>query len=126
MKQVYICEKCGAQYEDYDAAYKCERMHIVPAEPRLYDWHETDDKLVWKAGERCPTELYFPVKDDDWNEESGQYEEVREIAVYRFTGFMKKSASRILFAAYETKREEEQKRWEEECRKRADAAKAEN
>lgn len=28
MKQLYVCEKCGAQYDDWDEAYKCENSHV--------------------------------------------------------------------------------------------------
>ena len=28
MKSLYVCEKCGAQYEDYDEAIHCEQNHF--------------------------------------------------------------------------------------------------
>ena len=29
MKQIYVCERCGAQYSDWDEAYKCENSHVA-------------------------------------------------------------------------------------------------
>ena len=59
MKQIYICEKCGKQFEEYEDCYHCETTHITSFSSALEP--ETEKRLKYKPGCAAPTELILPT-----------------------------------------------------------------
>lgn len=58
MKNLYVCEKCGKTFSDYDEAYKCENSHIDVES--LYTFNlDVQDKPMptqfWNDGEVAPS-----------------------------------------------------------------------
>lgn len=58
MKNLYMCEKCGKTFSDWDEAYKCENSHIDVES--LYTFNlDTQDKHMptqfWEDGEVAPS-----------------------------------------------------------------------
>ena len=105
MKQIYVCEKCGRQYDNYDDAYACEYSHINIA----YSQESIYVNPSWKPGDIMPREITLQST-DVWNE-NGEY--VTKYGVYT----LKKMLSEQECEAIEQKRKEETERvarqWEE-------------
>lgn len=119
MKSLYICEKCGAQYEHENDAYVCEEMHRNPATPSsLYDWTETDSLLKYSKGRATPDTLYFPVRRTVWNGEQQEYQTVEEIVLYSYKSTMPAEKAAAFFAAYDERKERERAEWEAEWKRR--------
>ena len=49
MKNLYVCEKCGKVFEEYDEAWACERSHATV--DQIYSWDFPFD-------DAAPTEIY--------------------------------------------------------------------
>ena len=49
MKNLYVCEKCGKVFSDYDEAWACERSHATV--DQLYSWDFPSETVM-------PTEFY--------------------------------------------------------------------
>ena len=49
MKNLYVCEKCGKMFEEYDQAWACERSHATI--DQIYSWEMPSDSGM-------PTEFY--------------------------------------------------------------------
>ena len=49
MKSLYVCEKCGKMFEEYDQALACERSHATV--DQIYSWDFPSDGFM-------PTEFY--------------------------------------------------------------------
>lgn len=115
MKQIYICEKCGAQFEEYDDAYRCERGHINPQDQHVYDFErELEDKLTWRQGQRFPERVFFAVRDWDYATD----EERRTIVAYKLEKELPATEVERRFAANEERKERERQEWEAECERR--------
>ena len=58
MKNLYVCEKCGMTYENWQDADKCEMSHQFPS---IYDVNESVEGFAHYAkGEKYPTVLNIP------------------------------------------------------------------
>lgn len=64
MKSLYVCEKCGKMFEEYDQAWACERSHITL--DQVFSWYLPDgsDMQVnfYQEGEATPE--YMVMKAD--------------------------------------------------------------
>lgn len=91
MKQIYVCEKCGAQYDGWDEAVRCEDSHRRVQVIERCDLSETEaDALLIEATKYrhgCALPDVIPVKfhvhNDDGGyatDENGQY--IYESALY--------------------------------------------
>ena len=49
MKNLYVCEKCGKVFSEYDEAWACERSHATV--DQIYSWDFPSDGFM-------PTEFY--------------------------------------------------------------------
>ena len=49
MKNLYVCEKCGKVFSEYDEAWACERSHATV--DQLYSWDFPSETVM-------PTEFY--------------------------------------------------------------------
>lgn len=67
MKNLYVCEKCGKVYSDYDAAWACERRHVTV--DQIYSWElpqDTDLKTEFYAeGESSPEYVVLKAAEMD-------------------------------------------------------------
>lgn len=121
MKKLYVCEKCGKTFEDYDAASNCEYGHKEPCsicELKPLDYAEGD--LVPKA---------VTVSFSGYDFENGKF-------VYTYVSYKRdkvftaaqNAEMESLRLARERKREEEMEAWrarrraEEEAKQAAQAA----
>lgn len=121
MKQFYMCEKCGAQFDDYEAAYACENGHIDDLTCREYA-PELQKRYVYKPGERAPGEVVFCSYEWDNDQHDYTYDFWRYKLVGRVT---KKEVAAIEEEREErrVKEEEQNRRWREEWeRKQAEKA----
>lgn len=121
MKNLYICEKCGKSFEDYNEAFACENGHVELHELSFYNFEEElKPMLTYKAGIRYPEKLYFPV--EIWNPDG---ENKKTVAVYKLEKEMESEKSEKLWAAHDERVERENREWQEryEAEKAARAAK---
>ncbi|MPM26566.1 hypothetical protein SDC9_73070 [bioreactor metagenome] len=119
MKELYVCEKCGAMYENYSEAADCERGHQAP-NTAFYE-AEIESRIKWEKGNPIPKSMVLPFRSygDD-----GEY--VWSYARYELGKRMDTSEVREIEAerkAREQSEEESRARWqaEREARKAREA-----
>lgn len=68
MKNLYVCEKCGKMFEEYDQAWACERSHITLDQVFSWDLPNGSDMQVdfYQNGEATPE--YIVMKANVHNE----------------------------------------------------------
>ena len=68
MKSLYVCEKCGKMFEEYDQAWACERSHITLDQVLSWDLPNGSDMQVdfYQDGESLPE--YIVMKANVHNE----------------------------------------------------------
>ena len=68
MKSLYVCEKCGKMFEEYDQAWACERSHITLDQVFSWDLPNGSDMQVdfYQDGESLPE--YIVMKANIHNE----------------------------------------------------------
>ena len=68
MKSLYVCEKCGKMFEDYDQAWACERAHITLDQVFSWELPNGSDIQVdfYQEGESLPE--YMVMKANVYNE----------------------------------------------------------
>ena len=68
MKSLYVCEKCGKMFEEYDQAWACERSHITLDQVFSWDLPNGSDMQVdfYQEGEATPE--YIVMKANVHNE----------------------------------------------------------
>lgn len=120
MKTVYVCEKCGANYDNYDAAYQCEESHLDLYVGSDYA-PELRGKSVWKNSSVLPTSCVLPsmekyVEDPD----TGEWHYVTVFGVYELKRLLKDDEVAKIENEHEMRKQkehEEYERWSEEYRK---------
>ena len=67
MKSLYVCEKCGKVFEEYDMALACERMHEIVYP--IYSWDMPSDSGMatefYAQGEIAPEYVVLKVAELD-------------------------------------------------------------
>ena len=67
MKNLYVCEKCGKMFEEYDQAWACERSHATI--DQIYSWEMPSDSGMatefYAQGESSPEYVVFKVAELD-------------------------------------------------------------
>lgn len=68
MKSLYVCEKCGKMFEEYDQAWACERSHITLDQVFSWELPNGSDMQVnfYQEGEATPE--YMVMKANVHNE----------------------------------------------------------
>ena len=68
MKSLYVCEKCGKMFEEYDQAWACERSHITLDQVFSWDLPNGSDMQVdfYQEDESLPE--YMVMKANVYNE----------------------------------------------------------
>ena len=69
MKSLYVCDKCGKMFEEYDQAWACERSHITLDQMFSWDLPNGSDMQVdfYQNGESLPE--YIVMKANVHNED---------------------------------------------------------
>lgn len=58
MKNLYVCEKCGKTFTDWDEAYKCENSHVDVESLYTFNLDVQDVPMptqFWNEGEESPS-----------------------------------------------------------------------
>lgn len=81
MKQLFVCELCGASYEDYEKCRECERGHCNEfVGGRLEE--TLRKKYQYQPNKALPTTVFAAVKRDVWNEDAGEWVPEYRIGIY--------------------------------------------
>lgn len=113
MKTMYVCEKCGSQYGDYDKCKDCEMSHVEVG----YDGYQFKDELkkyqTWKSGDALPKEAVL-VSEDIWkyNEETQESSTEKKFGLYRFVRVLDESEVSEIMEKKKQRQQEEEERWE--------------
>lgn len=77
MKQIYVCEKCGAQFDNWNEAHQCEDGHVdsFDVDP------EWNPEIAWDEGCAFPKEVVVRSKEWDWRTDKYLYRYFRYKAV---------------------------------------------
>ena len=67
MKNLYVCEKCGKVFSEYDEAWACERSHATV--DQIYSWDLPSDENMqtefYAQGESTPEYIVFKATELD-------------------------------------------------------------
>ena len=74
MKEIYVCEKCGAQFDDFNAAYKCEDSHLLLENVWSDVQPELNKRAVWANGDAAPASIVMFT--ERYNRDTGNYDRV--------------------------------------------------
>lgn len=69
MKQIYVCEKCGAQFDTWQEANACEENHVSAFEVSP----EWNPDLTWNWGCAFPDEVIVRSREYNWRTEKYEY-----------------------------------------------------
>lgn len=108
MKQLYICEKCGAQFESFDEAYSCENSHFDLQRAMVWGYPDLIEKVTWKQGAVLPERVYIPVT--TWDREA--QEDRRHIIVLKVEKELSAADVARIEAAEKARQEAENAEWE--------------
>ena len=126
MKYLYMCEKCGKQFEDFNAAHSCEESHLRIN--NCYPEYDTEMAkfAAWKNGDVMPYKAVFatPVvhKEGDDEESLGCY-----FGLYEFKRFLRPDEIKKIADEHEARKEQErqwQEEWERKKKEEKDKAEA--
>lgn len=110
MKQLYICEKCGAQFNTWDEAYACETGHISSFSSAMEP--EIAKRLQYASGRSVPSEIIMTEQKDIRNEETGEYETSFVLWTYKLVGRTPQKEVAAITAEYKERKAEEEAYWE--------------
>lgn len=111
MKQFYVCEKCGQQFEDFDEAYACENGH-------LKEFHfEMDVELrkrwAFNPGDHAPKQIVMMEREEKWNEEEQKYDYTYTCYTYKYSSTLSDSKTAEITEEYRLRRETEDREFKE-------------
>lgn len=111
MKQFYVCEKCGQQFEDFDEAYACENGH-------LKEFHfEMDVELrkrwAFNPGDHAPKQIVMMEREEKWNEEEQKYDYTYTCYTYKYSSTLSDSKTAEITEEYRLRREKEDREFKE-------------
>lgn len=134
MKEIYECEICGAQYDNWDDAYKCEARHATPKIPCTWEFPQ-DDKFqnlgkLCEYERGCDVPSYIPLMFPDYDENSEVRRDEHGNIMYKVVTYkaVKTNAQLAadLLSSFYSKRESDRIKWERTCEERKKAAEAQN
>lgn len=111
MKQFYVCEKCGQQFEDFDEAYACENGH-------LKEFHfEMDVELrkrwAFNPGDHAPKQIVMMEREEKWNEEEQKYDYTYTCYTYKYSSTLSDLKTAEITEEYRLRREKEDREFKE-------------
>lgn len=112
MKNLYVCEKCGSHYEDYDQAYQCENSHFMLDFDSMS--RELEEYVEYGRNKEIPTNLIVPSQEIcKWNEDKQDYDRRRVFGEYKLVRILPEKEVTSIIKAYEERREREKREWDE-------------
>lgn len=107
MKNLYVCEKCGKTFTDWDAAFQCENAHSDV--DTLYRWDFAQDDnfqlTQYKDADPVPTLVY--LKSRVLDADGSPVDDLNGCPVYRVFPFKRLAHDGVCDAMEESMR----KRW---------------
>lgn len=78
MKTVYVCEKCGSEFELKEDAMQCEKSHgkMIKAEPMLGTYTSSFGSMVYNAYPYVPKLIEAEFVDENGNHEKIKYKAI--------------------------------------------------
>lgn len=116
MKTMYICDKCGKEFESWDECYACENSHITSFSYLLDE--EVQKRLRYNPGCPAPTELIMPEQKDVYNEATQQYDTTFTFWTHKLVGRVSKKEADAINAEYQERKVKEDAYWAEYRAKR--------
>ena len=116
MKQLYICEKCGQQYDNWDAAYACEEGHIQRWNTNLDE--EIAARYTYKPGVRAPQQIIMVDSQDTLDEEAQQWKHDYTLYTYKLVGEVSAAERESILAENAERVAKEERYWAEYRAKR--------
>lgn len=114
MKNVYVCEKCGAQYDQYDEAYACENGHLRFSD----DFNvELDTRKVWKKQMQLPNECVLCVDQEAWSTEEQRYIHSYTFGRYKLVKELEATETESILSERALRKEKEDREYKEWCEK---------
>lgn len=122
MKNVYICEKCGFQSDDYEKVRRCEDSHVDLQRDSItgWNWPALSERQAYKPGQRFPDTVLIPIT--VWDYDKGEYRET--VISYKLGKELPESECAALYKAENERRAEEEARWRAEREEREAKKKA--
>lgn len=112
MKTQYICEKCGANYTNYDEAYACENKHYML---NLNDMaEELNEYIEYGKGKEMPSNFVAASEEiSEWNEEKQEFDHRRILAEYKLVRIIPEREAAPILAKHTERKERERREWDE-------------
>lgn len=112
MKMFYECEKCGARFDNYDDAYKCENSHYMLDFDSMSK--ELEEYLEYGYNKEIPTNMVVPSQEiSEWNEADQEYKSHRVFGEYKLVRILRDKEAAPIMKAYEERRAQEKREWDE-------------
>ena len=110
MKQLYICDKCGAQFDNFDDAWNCENGHLNGFDSSMDE--ELRKRWRYRPGQVMPERIVMATS--KWNYDTNPEGEV----IYSFFSYkldkpLPEQESAEILAEYAKRKEQENAYWEE-------------
>lgn len=118
MKTLYVCDKCGASYEEYDEASSCESSHLKFSD----EYRDAlKNRFTYKPRKHLPDSAILCVKDQVWDEATSTWNDVLQFGQYYLKRALDEDEAQDIIdeqAEIDRKAEEEyqkmKERWERE------------
>ena len=111
MKQLYICDKCGAQFDTWDDAYNCENSHIETFTDEMEP--ERIKRFTYAQGQAAPRMIIQAVKAETWVESEQKYKVDFTFYKYKYAGTLSEQESSEIIAEYEARKAKEEAEYAE-------------
>lgn len=111
MKQLFVCELCGAAYEDYGKCNECERTHCKEFFGGKME-EELHKKYQYQPNKALPTTVFAAVKREVWNKETEAFDTLYHIGMYELKKELPKKEVDELVAEQRKMDAEEKAYWD--------------
>lgn len=109
MKTLYVCDKCGAKFEDYDQCHACEDNHIGIGSD--FD-PESKESQTWKSGDVLPR-TFTASSAQIWKyNEDGTSSTEYVFGVYKFERILNPEEAKAMLAKRELREQKQKEYWE--------------
>lgn len=110
MKNLYVCERCGQTFEDYDACYECENSHIT--ELATFDVEpELIKRYQYKPGQQAPAKILIASRKWEYDEEQQKSFERFTFHAYKYVGEASPTESEEILKERAVRKAEEEAYW---------------
>lgn len=113
MKEIYVCEKCGAQFTSYDDAYKCEDSHKALAIGGEFR-PEIRSRQTYANGGILPSKTVLASEEYTvWNEETRTWDSHYVFGEYKLVRMLSDADAEKLMQEQKERLDREQREYEE-------------